>query len=366
MSESSASPTAAQPQPHHKHPAHPLWGWLKWIVAFGLIAGLLYSNRKDISDFRNLEKDWSYLAVGYCLCLVATLSTFFRWYLLVRALDFPFRIWDAIRLGFMGTLFIYAGPGLVGGDLFKAVFLAREHPGRRAVAASTVFLDRLLGMLALFNLGAIASLFVPFQNTPEQIAIRTILWTGSVAGMLGIALLLQPWFTQLRWIQSLGKIPKLGPIFISLLNGLVLYQSRVSVIVIVLIMGIFNHVANFTGMYCCALALNLGDRAPNLWTHYYLMPAAAFASLLPTPGGIGPQEWMIQHLYGIQPQGAGAQGATSAGLFAALAFRMINVAIALIGLPFYLFSRKEVLQTIEQEQTELNEITHEGQTNSNS
>ncbi|MFO1021375.1 MAG: lysylphosphatidylglycerol synthase transmembrane domain-containing protein [Planctomycetales bacterium] len=362
MAESASSSAPEQTQPHHPHPRHPVWRWLKWVVALGLIAGLIYFNRKDISDFRNLEKDWGYLGIGFVLCLVATLSTFFRWYLLVRALDFPFRVWDAIRLGFMGTLFIYAGPGLVGGDLFKAVFLAREHPGRRAVAASTVFLDRLLGMLALFNLGAIASLFVPFQNSPEQIAIRTILWTGSVAGMLGIALLLQPWFTHLKWIQSLGRIPKLGPIFISLLNGLVLYQSRVSVIVIVVIMGIFNHVANFTGMYCCALALNLGDRAPNLWTHYYLMPAAAFAGLLPTPGGIGPQEWMIQHLYGIQPGAAGAMGAASAGFFAALAFRMLNVAIALIGVPFYLLSRKEVLQTIEQEEAELDEISHEAQT----
>ncbi len=55
--------------------------------------------------------------------------TFVRWYLLVRALGLHFRLLDAFRLGFLGYLFNFVSVGSVGGDLFKAIFIAREQPG---------------------------------------------------------------------------------------------------------------------------------------------------------------------------------------------------------------------------------------------
>ena len=75
--------------------------------------------------------------------------TFVRWYLLVRALGLNFRLLDAFRLGFLGYLFNFVSVGSVGGDLFKAIFIAREQPGRRTEAVATVLVDRVVGVYAL-------------------------------------------------------------------------------------------------------------------------------------------------------------------------------------------------------------------------
>ena len=58
--------------------------------------------------------------------------TLIRWCFLVRALGITFSIRDALRIGFLGYLFNLSPAGIAGGDLLKAVMLAREHPGNRA------------------------------------------------------------------------------------------------------------------------------------------------------------------------------------------------------------------------------------------
>ncbi len=319
-----------------------IWTWVKWTIALGLLALLIHSNRGDLSQFGGLKKDWNLIGVAFALCLFATLLTFLRWFLLVLVLDFPFRIRDAIRLGFMGQLFIYAGPGLMGADIFKAFFLAKDNPGRRGIAASTVFLDRLLGMLSLFILGALASISAPASGTGIDMPLRWLLWAGRISGVIGVTVLLQPFVTRNRLIQKLGTLPTIGRVMMGILNGVGLYQNRPRVIVLAILIGIVSHACNFTGMYFCAQALGLKNTAPSLISHLFLMPAAAFTALLPVPGGIGPQEFVIKELYSIRDE------TSPAGLWVAIAFRIVNLAISAIGLAYYLPMRRQVDKVIEQ------------------
>ncbi|MEL7263559.1 MAG: hypothetical protein AAFP69_01945, partial [Planctomycetota bacterium] len=45
------------------------------------------------------------------------------------------------RLGAIGFLFSFVSPGSVGGDLFKAVFLARRARGKTTECFASVFAD---------------------------------------------------------------------------------------------------------------------------------------------------------------------------------------------------------------------------------
>ena len=45
-------------------------------------------------------------------------------------------------------------PGSVSGDLFKAYFIAKEQ-SRRTIAVATIFLDRIVGLVALVNVVAL-------------------------------------------------------------------------------------------------------------------------------------------------------------------------------------------------------------------
>ncbi len=135
------------------------------------------SERRASAKSVEQPQAWGLLVAAFGCILGSTLLTFLRWYLLVRAQRFDFRLADAIRLGFLGLLFNYVGPGAVGGDIVKAWFLARQQASRRTVAVTTVLLDRVLGLLALFVLGAVAAaIHPPLPDLPQLRITSYILW----------------------------------------------------------------------------------------------------------------------------------------------------------------------------------------------
>lgn len=322
------------------------WKWLKWVVAIGLLASLYFQNQKGLHDIWNGPKRYEFFALALALCSLSTLVTFLRWYLLVWAQGFPFRIQDALRLGFIGLLFNYVGPGSVGGDLFKAIFLAREQSSRRVVAVATILLDRILGVLALFLVGA-ATLLPSLLRTGIPVErhlqiIAAALLGGSLAGVIGLGLMMYPGFTRWNWVKRLAHLPVVGRMAGDLINGVGLYQAKRRVIGISMLLSIVGHAGLIAGFFCGAMAVC--DWAPSLASHFYFMPIAElFGVLVPTPGGLGALEKAIQQFYiEFSPEEITRVHAEAAGLAAAVVFRINTVAIASIGGIYYLLSRGEV------------------------
>ncbi len=98
---------------------------VRWIFPLAIIGWLMVNAAQNdsFSRMRDAPKQWDLLALATVLCFAAVLLTIVRWYFLVRALEIPFRVRDAFRLGFLGYLYNFITPGSVGGDFFKAVFL---------------------------------------------------------------------------------------------------------------------------------------------------------------------------------------------------------------------------------------------------
>src|SRR5918994_1561218 len=124
-------------------------------LAFGLLGYTIWKNREQMREVLGRDLDPWLFALGFAIYMTAMLLTFFRWFLLVRALDLPFKVRDAIRLGFIGNFFNLVIPGAVGGDLIKAAYLSREQ-AKKTQAIATMIIDRLLGLLGLFLLAGIA------------------------------------------------------------------------------------------------------------------------------------------------------------------------------------------------------------------
>src|SRR5579871_2000328 len=230
------------------------WSLVKWPVGLALLGILYWLNRTKIDDFFIAPKNWGCLAAALGMIGFSTILTIVRWHLLVSALGIPFHLKDAFRLGF-AALFLNFGPGgLVTGDLFKGYFIAREQPGRKAQAAATVLLDRILGLIPLLILGSLASLFLnAFPASYMADGVRWFLWLGSLGGILGLAIMLQPWFTRSVWVRSMGKLPYIGRIFVDVLNGVTLYQGRPRVLGFAIAMGFVGHIVTICGFYYGAL-----------------------------------------------------------------------------------------------------------------
>lgn len=323
------------------------WKWLRWVVALGALAFLFHRNREGLEKLRDKSVQWQFLVAALLLCGTSTLVTFLRWWLLVSGQNFPFKIRDAMRLGFIGLLFNYVGPGSVGGDLFKAVFLAKEQPSRRAVAVATILLDRVLGLLALFLVGAVTTLPSLIQNglpadSKKQLIVLSLLG-GSLAGLIGLALMMSPKFTRSKLVSWLTHLPFVGRMAGEVIHDVELYQSQPMVIINSMLLSIVGHAGLICGFYCGALAVV--SWAPTLAQHFAFMPIAElFGVLIPVPGGIGALEGALQVSYSefadlavITKDAAGQEG-----FLAAVVFRLVTVLIASIGGVYYLLARTEV------------------------
>ena len=117
---------------------------LKWLLAIGLMVGLLWMSRKTLADMKDRKILWGIFAAALVVRFLSMIATFSRWRFLVRGIGLPFSIRDAFRLGMLGEACNLMGPGTVGGDLIKAALLAKDHPQRIASIMATVFLDRVL------------------------------------------------------------------------------------------------------------------------------------------------------------------------------------------------------------------------------
>ena len=136
-----------------------IFNLLKYALAVGLLTWVIWSNW-DPAGGNGLKEEWQrhvvegqpihygYLLLAAAIGLTAIVLTFLRWYVLVRAVELPFRVRDAIRLGFLGFFYNTFLPGSVGGDAVKAWYLAKSQ-ARRTVAVATVIMDRAIALWAL-------------------------------------------------------------------------------------------------------------------------------------------------------------------------------------------------------------------------
>jgi hypothetical protein len=330
-----------------------IFNLLKFGVSAGLIAYLVIDAQRD-KTFANLAsqpKHWGLLAAAAACCLAGVALTFVRWYVLVRALDLPFSLKDAFRLGFLGYLLNFVSLGAVGGDLFKAVFVAREQHGRKAEAVATVVLDRVVGLYMLFVLATAAILATDQLNSSVQqiqIICRGTLFC-TVLGAAGIAILLVPGITQGKFSAFLQRLPRAGTLFGKLLGAVRIYRQRPGMLLLACALSVGVHSLSTIGIWL--VARGLPGEAPSLADHFVIIPLAMVTGVLPLPvNGLGAFEAVVAFLYERVPTGVVVS--EGRGLVVSLGYRAITILIALVGVCYYLASRREVAQVLHEAELE--------------
>jgi uncharacterized protein (TIRG00374 family) len=319
--------------------------FLKFALPLALIAWLLASvPAEQYQQFASRPKNWPMLVGAWAVVFCAVSLTFVRWYLLVRALGLNFRLLDAFRLGFLGYLFNFVSVGSVGGDLFKAIFIAREQPGRRTEAVATVLVDRVVGVYALVLLTSTVILLGGIPNSDRDVVAichLTLLVTG--LGIVGIVVLLVLGLLRGSWFKFLVHLPKIGKILGQLLAAARIYRQRWPTVALALLMSAVSHSMFTFSVYLVARAMFV--HVPTLREHLILVPLGMVAGSLPlAPAGFGAFEFAIEKLYEIIPA---ATNIDVAGILVALVYRLLTILVAVLGIVVYWSSRREVQQVLE-------------------
>jgi hypothetical protein len=241
-------------------------------------------------------------------------------------------------------LFNFVSVGSVGGDLFKAFFIAREQPGRRTEAVATVVVDRLVGFYALLLVASLAILFGRVgQSVPAVKAICNMTLLVTAIGGVGLVLVLLPGFTSGNIAEFMCGLPRIGGTCERLIGSLRMYRGSPLVMLGIFAMSMGVHAAIAFCIYLIATALF--PVTPTLAEHLVIVPLSGVAGGLPfTPAGLGSFEFAMDKLYQYVPA-AGPTGV--AGVLVALTYRLTTIAIAAVGVVYYWTCRAEVRELID-------------------
>jgi uncharacterized protein (TIRG00374 family) len=283
------------------------------------------------------------LALACVICLASTLLSFIRWYFLVRAVDLPFTVVNALRLGLVGYFFNNFLPGSIGGDLVKAACVIREQ-NRRTVAVATVLIDRAIGLWALVWLVALLGTGFWLVGNEEVTTSASLQWAirGSIgivvaSGLTWLLLGFLPQRRADRFARRLTRVPKVGHSLAEFWRAVWMYRCRGRSIALALALGLLGHLCNVLVFFFAVQAFLLPGEVgqiPSLVEHYIIVPIGMTAqAFFPSPGGVGFAEFSYGALYAMlgKPK--------SLGVLGSLAGRLIAYTLGITGYLVYLRMR---------------------------
>lgn len=328
----------------------------KYGLAVALLSFVVWHNWDALKDAVGRPVQFGPLTLAFVFSGVGIVLTFVRWYVLVRAQDLPFTLWNALRLGMVGFFLSTFLPGSIGGDIVKAAFLAKEQ-SRRTVAVATVLIDRALGLLGLFWLVALTGSIFWWLGDPclENRTLR-----GLVIASIGVAAAsVTTWFLMgllpesrsQRFAGRLENLPKVGHSLAEMWRAVWMYRLKLGYVVGAMSLGLIAQVSMVGSFYLAAQVFpeRSGEvTVPSLSEHFLLVPVGlTVQALAPVPGGAGVGELGYGALY---YEVMGTKAAEARGALASFVARVIGWALGLIGYIFYLVMKPSLPKTEEDDE----------------
>jgi glycosyltransferase 2 family protein len=298
-----------------------------------------HSPAKLLDTARRLNAASVVTAFGLCGALIFLGGLRWREALRVQGIELP--MGEVTRISFVAHFFNAFLLGSTGGDVWKAYAAAKTTHHKKAEAALTVFVDRLIGILALLLFAGVFAI----PNWPLFVKFRRYDGVGlAIFGMMTVALacVVAGFFTDA--LSSEGRLGRLAARFpktegtVRALAACRLFGRSPGFLRRVTCLSLAINVA-IVGTFA-ALASGLGLRLPpvSLW---FVVPAVVCLAALPiTPSGLGVRENLFVVLLAIDFPGFGVKPAEALSL-SLLGYSM-NLAWSAIGGLVYLTVRKYI------------------------
>ncbi len=278
--------------------------------------------------------DWGWMAVGLLLIGASLVVRAWRWQVILRGSGAEIRFRRLVELYFVGTFFNAFLPSGFGGDVVRAAEAAQDVPA--TVAVSTVVIDRLTGLMALF---VMALAVLPFRPASFPQGLTWLIGALSVSGLVAGLLLVDGRLAR-KVVDSL-------PASVRGLSNDIMPRTVEAVdrcswraLGIALLISMLFNLMQVGWWYTTGRALSLTVS----YSYYMLVvPILALALLFPSVGGLGVRETLAPALFGsvILPEQAVA--------LTLLVFGLERTA-SLLGAPVYIFATLRDARTRRQEE----------------
>ena len=214
-----------------------------------------------------------------------------RWWWLLRVNRLNVTFLEAQRFAWIGFFFNNVVPGSTGGDVVKAVYIARHCSTNRVQALVSIVIDRIIGLLSLLLIGSLAGLFA-LDRFPH---FTILVWLVSLGAVVFCVLLLSPSLRDLvRFQQLIHRLPKkIGNIVSELDAALLHYRSHLKGITTWILVSPVTYTLFIASFFLMDQSLGVGL---TLWDYFFIVPIASVVQGIP----ISPAGWGVgEAAYGL-------------------------------------------------------------------
>ncbi|MGC8643947.1 MAG: lysylphosphatidylglycerol synthase transmembrane domain-containing protein, partial [Isosphaeraceae bacterium] len=325
-------------------------------TAFVLLGLVLWRNREKIHAVFSHPLDLRLLVLGIAIFQCSLIITYMRWYLLVRVIEPRFTLRATLLLGFIGYVFNLVIPGAVGGDFIKAAYLVRMHI-KKTQAIASMLIDRIVGLLGLFVLAAVAGVVSWSVATVDVQKLIVTAWVALGSGFLVLALIFAQAFTRFIPRSRSSGHSRLGGIVTELNAMSTTYRRRLDIVLAGLLLSVAGHVLNVYAFYLMGKMLFPSALPTTLGQHFLMVPLTLFTMVVPIPfGALGVSEEAANQIGKLVGHPGGA--------LAMLAFRVLMYSCGLISACVYLAKHREI-QSLTAEAHHLEEDLEDGSLDEN-
>jgi len=259
---------------------------------------------KYVEAWKTVANNWPTLALGISLYLGCVLLCTVRWNLLLKSQHLSLPFLRVLALSFVGNFFSAFMPGATTGDVFKAIYVAREAAGKRAEIVATVFIDRIIGLLGLIILTVVVMLvrlkfFLSYTETKMVLVFNCILLAGTVFG--GVLVFGQNLFERWPLFKRISERTSIGSIIRRAYDAFHICMNHKGLLTKTIALSILNHIVLICCAYSFGMALNI---KMDFIDYLSIFPAINAIAAIPfTPGGVGTRDGAAKYLlcpiYGV-------------------------------------------------------------------
>jgi uncharacterized protein (TIRG00374 family) len=312
---------------------------LQIAVTIGLLWWVFHDpeRRREMLAAAKLANVW-WLGAGILVFFFCTIVATARWKILLAVQDINMtwlRTWQLFMIGMFFNLFML---GSTGGDVVKMFLTMREARNNKAAALLSVFMDRVIGMLALIFL-SVGFLYFRYDllNHAEgsSTLLNLLLWLMAAALLIIVGMFA---VSALGWVHYLPQWTPLRGRIVEISAACHMYAKgwRLTIWAFLISFPLFGMF--FTTFYCAARAFT--DQL-GMVDIFSVMPIVAVITAIPiSVSGIGLRESLFVSL--LAPFGVTAAVAT---LISVTGF-LINTLGSLAGGLVFLFYRSSTHESI--------------------
>lgn len=212
---------------------------------------------------------------------------------LLRTQAIRIRLWEVIRLTFLGQFFNMVVPGTVGGDVVKAWYVSRHTPNTAGVLVTMLF-DRVMGMIELMCFAGVMLAVVLAVGSKSPAEMKpAILTVASVFGLVLVLGVFLYWPGLRRMLHLQWVYDKLGIVHHAeaAAEAVRIFARRPGRLAVALGISFLAHLFLVGGCAMIGLALRLDV---DTLSYFVYLPLIYIIGAIPiTPGGVG----VIEKLY---------------------------------------------------------------------